>query len=73
MYYDDHAPPHFHASYEGKDCVFDIQRISLMEGNLSPRALGLIVEWATLHRQELLEAWERAQKREAPGKIEPLQ
>ena len=72
MYFDDHAPPHFHATYEGHDCVVDIQELRVIEGNLSPRAVGLVIEWATLHREELMVAWNRAQRHEAPGKIEPL-
>ena len=73
MYFEDHAPPHFHANYEGLDCVIDIQRLSVIAGNLSPRAMGLVIEWATLHREELMKAWNRAQRSEAPGTIEPLQ
>ena len=30
------------------------------EGNLSPRALGLVMEWAAAHREELLEDWNLA-------------
>jgi len=72
IYFDDHAPPHFHATYEGVDCVIDIQRLSVIAGELSPRAMGLVIEWATLHKEELIQAWNRAQQNEAPGKIEPL-
>ena len=72
MYFGDHAPPHFHASYEGAECIIDIQKLNVIAGDLSPRAMGLVVEWATLHRQELMQAWERARKNEAPGTIEPL-
>ena len=32
----------------------------LLEGELLPRALGLVVEWAALHRQELLDDWNLA-------------
>lgn len=72
MYYGDHAPPHFHASYEGQDCIIEIQRLYVIEGGLSPRALGLVFEWAALHKSELIEAWNRAEKNQSPGKIEPL-
>jgi hypothetical protein len=73
MFFGDHAPPHFHAKYEGTDCLIDIQRLGVIAGDLPPRALGLVMEWATLHREELMQAWERAQQNEAPGKIDPLQ
>jgi len=34
--------------------------------------MALVVEWATLHQQELLEQWNRARNHEALEKIEPL-
>ena len=33
---------------------------------------GLVIEWATLRRQELLEGWERARANAALLKIAPL-
>jgi hypothetical protein len=32
----------------------------VIAGKLSPRVLGLVTEWAALHREELLEEWELA-------------
>ena len=72
MYWDDHNPPHFHAFYAGEQALIDISSPSLFAGKLSPRALGLVIEWATLHRQELLADWHRAQGQESLEKIEPL-
>ena len=45
----------------------------MMEGYLPPRALGLVTEWATLHREELLEDWALAEKRAPLKKIKPLE
>jgi hypothetical protein len=73
MYWDDHNPPHFHAFYAGEEALVDISTLALFAGRLSPRALGLVVEWATLHQQELLADWQRAQGQESLRKIEPLQ
>jgi len=72
MYFRDHAPPHFHAFYGGDEVVVDIQQLAAMEGGLPPRAFGLVIEWAAVHRQELLAAWERASHSESPGKVDPL-
>ena len=72
MYFGEHAPPHFHANYEGNDCVLGIRTLSVIEGSLSPRAMGLVIEWANLHREDLMDAWDRAQAHQDPGKIEPL-
>jgi hypothetical protein len=72
LYYGDHPPPHFHVRYAGQNAKFDIESLSVIDGQLPARALGLVVEWATLHRQELREAFARAANLEAPGKIAPL-
>ncbi|TKS60076.1 MAG: hypothetical protein EWM72_01664 [Nitrospira sp.] len=45
----------------------------MVEGYLPPRALGLVTEWATLHREELLEDWALAEKRAPLKKIKPLE
>jgi len=73
MYFEDHNPPHFHAEYEDAQALIDIRDLSVFAGRLPPRALGLVVEWATLHREELLEDWRRAHGEEALLKIEPLE
>ena len=44
MYFDDHAPPHFHAFYGGESVVIDIQHLAVLTGNVPPRALGLVME-----------------------------
>ncbi len=49
MFFDDHNPPHFHAFYGEDEVLIDIRAISAFAGKLPPRALGLVVEWATLH------------------------
>lgn len=53
--------------------VIDIENLSLLQGHLPPRALGLVIEWASLHKAELLAAFIKAQKMESPPKIAPLQ
>jgi hypothetical protein len=72
LYYDDHAPPHFHAYYGEDSAVIDIRRLAAISGTLPPRALALVLEWGALHQAELLAAWERAVHSQPPGKIAPL-
>ena len=72
MYFDDHAPPHFHAAYGGEEAVVGIEALAVLHGHLPPRARGLVVEWASLHQAELREAWDQAKRLERPGKIAPL-
>ena len=72
MFYDEHNPPHFHARYGGYKVSINIQTLSILEGKLPPRALGLVIEWASLHQDELLQNWNLALARQTPNKIEPL-
>ncbi len=61
MYYDEHAPPHFHVHYGEYAAVFDIKTLGIRNGKLPRRAVGLVLEWAIEHRQELLEDWNLAE------------
>ncbi len=72
MFFDDHNPPHFHAEYAEDRALIDIDNLSTFAGGLPPRAMGLVVEWAALHRQELEDNWHRARAQEALEKIDPL-
>lgn len=72
MYWDEHNPPHFHAFYGDDEVLIDIRSLSVFSGRLPPRALGLVIEWATLHREELLDDWTRAQGLQPLLKIPPL-
>ncbi len=72
MYFNDHNPPHFHAIYNEQEALINIRTLSAFSGQLSPRALGLVIEWATQHQQELLADWERAQSRQPLAPIKPL-
>lgn len=55
--YNEHPPPHFHVRYNDQKALVDIQFLRLIEGRLSPRALGMVIEWATIHQAELQENW----------------
>ena len=72
IYFGDHLPPHFHARYSGSTAKIDIDALAVIDGKLPSRALSLVIEWATLHQQELREAFGKAANLEPPGKIDPL-
>lgn len=72
MYWREHGQPHFHALYGGEEAVIAIDDLSVIEGTLSARARGLVVEWATLHQDELRHVWAAARRHEPLSKIEPL-
>lgn len=62
IYAKDHFPPHFHAIYGGDEAMIDIKNRTVINGNLSNRALKLVKEWAELHENELLNNFYEAQK-----------
>lgn len=72
MYYRENGPPHFHARYGGQEALIGIEDLSVLQGDLSPRARGLVAEWASRHQQELLHNWTRARNHEPLEQIEPL-
>ena len=72
MFFDEHNPPHFHAYYGDFNCCIRIDTSAIIEGFFPPRALGLVIEWATIHKSELLENWDCIKKQKPLNKIAPL-
>jgi hypothetical protein len=72
IYYGDHEPAHFHVKYAGHTAKIDIETFAVLDGELPARARGLVVEWATLHQDELRKAFRRAASLQQPDRIEPL-
>lgn len=72
MYYDDHNPPHFHASYAGHSCIVDIVSGCVIKGGLPARQLKLVLAWCELHNDELMQNWELAKESQPLNQIEPL-
>ena len=72
LYYKEHAPPHFHAKYGSQRAAFTIKDLRIIEGKLPPRVTSLVLEWAFQNRDQLLENWKRAERREELKKIRPL-
>jgi hypothetical protein len=73
MYYNEHERAHFHARYGSQKGRFAIDDLRMIDGNLSPRIRGLVVEWASLHTQELSRNWELATRQEPLVPIAPLE
>ncbi len=72
IYYNDHAPPHFHASYAEHEALFRIDTLEIYSGEFPNRARAMVVEWASLHRTELLDDWNLAKQGVPLKAIEPL-
>ena len=72
MYYRDHGPPHFHASYGEFDVEVSIED-GLVSGKFPKRALRHVLEWYDLHKGELRANWVLAASRKPLRKIAPLE
>jgi hypothetical protein len=72
MYFNDHNPPHFHVEYGEYQASVTINNLALLEGDLPSRILGYVIEWASLHKQELMEDWNMVQTVGKYFKIKPL-
>lgn len=72
MFWNDHAPPHFHALYAEDEVLINIQTLEIMAGQMPRRALALVLEWAQEHRSELMEDWNLCEQKQQPKKILPL-
>ena len=73
MYFDDHAPPHFHAFYGSQSCAIDLRTLEVLTGHLPRRAMALSLEWAAEHREELMEDWNLCATGQTPRPIPPLE
>ncbi len=73
MFYREHNPPHFHAEYQGQEASFDFDGNIIVGTMKSRTARRLIREWAELHRDELMQNWERAATKQNIEKIDPLE
>ena len=74
MYYapKEHNPPHIHIYYQDFKAVISIVNYELMQGELPPRQIRLVLAWIEIHQDELLADWKLCQNGEKPFSIEPL-
>ena len=72
MLYNDHNPPHFHASYGEYKISIDILT-GVISGKFPKRALKAVIEWYEIYKDVLLEDWELSKKHEVLKKIPPLE
>lgn len=74
MYYEfgRHQQPHFHARYGEYKASFTIMPPALLAGAMPRRQLNLIIAWAELHSEELLENWRRIESEHPLNSIDGL-
>ena len=72
MFIGDHNPPHFHVYYDGSSALISIQDGTILKGSLPPQAKRLVKQWLGLHKDELLDNWNRLSSSESAFNIKPL-
>ena len=72
MLFNDHNPPHFHVKYGEYKASITINDFALLNGDLPSRIHGYVIEWASMHKQELIENWNMLQTAGKISKIKPL-
>jgi len=71
MYFkNEHNPPHFHVKYNEYLASFSILDLRMLDGKLPSRVKNMVLEWADLHRDELMKNWNRLQ---TTGEFEPIE
>lgn len=73
MFYNDHAPPHFHVKYGEFKAEIRIDTLEIRDGWIPRRAQRLVDEWATRHKDELMGNWDRARRSASVNLIEGLE
>ena len=72
LYWREHDPPHFHAQYAEHEAQVDIRQGIVITGYLPRRQLRLVLAWAELHADELMQNWELARSGQPLRSIQGL-
>jgi len=72
IFYSEHGVAHFHAVYGEHEISVEIES-GTMHGEFPARASRLVLEWANLHKQELIENWQLARHGQPLKRIAPLE
>lgn len=72
MYFNEHNPPHFHAEYNEHKVSIRIDTLGILDGKVPSKVMGLVVEWAEDHQDELMKNWESLKTTGEYFKISPL-
>ena len=72
MSWNDHMPPHFHATYGGQEVLVSIKDLEVLEGAMQSKQLKMLLGWAAFHQDELMDNWELAERKQELFAIDPL-
>jgi hypothetical protein len=72
IFYSEHGVAHFHAVYGEHEISVEVES-GKIHGQFPARALRLVQEWASLHKEELIENWQLARQGQPLRRIAPLE
>jgi hypothetical protein len=72
IFYSEHGVAHFHAIYGEHEISVEVES-GKIHGEFPARALRLVLEWANLHKEELIENWQLARQGQPLRGIAPLE
>ena len=72
IFYSEHGVAHFHAVYGEHEISVELES-GKIHGQFPARALRLVLEWAELHKGELIENWQLAKQGQPLRRIAPLE
>ena len=72
MNWDEHNPPHFHVEYAEYKASVSILECVVIKGAIPNRQLKMVLAWAVIHQDELMQNWELARAQKPLNRINPL-
>ena len=70
MWHDDHPPPHIHVEYQGFEALVAIDSGEVTAGGVPRKVAAIVREWCAVHREELMDNWNKAQSFEPLDRIQ---
>lgn len=64
---------HFHAIYGEFELIVGILPIAILQGTAPARVRSMVLEWAALNQDILVQNWERCRNAQPPLTIDPLE
>jgi hypothetical protein len=73
MFFNDHAPPHFHVRYQGLRARVRIEDGEVIDGRVPLTVARILRDWTALRRQALMRNWQAARTDGAMERIAGLE
>ena len=62
----EHNPPHIHAIYNEDVAAIDFMTGEVIDGQLPTKAMAMVKEWISMHKDTLMEMWNTQEFKQIP-------